>query len=811
MHVRRVSRIVSPGTLIDETFIDPFANNYVLAIHVEGLPEVEISVESVDLPLSLPPDTAVGVAWLDLTTGSFFTQSTTMMDLASLISRISPREIVINESLKSNGDQGILALLADDRHSITYFPSSAILPIAEWDPMLETSLSASEAVSFTPEELGAGSIVLQYVKTRLPDLNMKLQPPIQKLAVDVMSIDKNSMRALEIKKTMRDGTLKGSLLHSIRRTATASGARLLASWLSRLFGFMIGCVLTFLLASPSTSIDLINERLDLVTRFINDELLREHISKLLHQSHDSQRLVQKFLYGRGDPDDLLALAKTIQVCQEVVSTLEKSAASTTEQSEMQCSLMAIINRFVLDGPHFLAKHIIEAIDEDGVEERHRIEEGEAGNILALANEIVTSEGSPEEVAAITKARKKKPAGIRDFYDDSNTSWVMKAAASPLLQKLHNKLSELSEEKDTLAMNLRTQLGATSLTLRWTPGLGHICHIKGKDLRDIPPELRTVSSSKSTRSFHHPDWTNLGQRTDRVKLKIRAAEQEVFQNLRSQVILNLVKLRRNAIILDELDIALSFATLATEQSFVRPILTKNTTHKIVGGRHATVEGGLRSEGRSFITNDCFVGTPERLWLITGPNMAGKSTFLRQNALITILAQVGSYVPAEYAELGIVDQIFSRVGSADNLYRDQSTFMVEMLETATILRQATPRSFVIMDEIGRGTTPHDGLAVAYACLRHLVEVNGCRTLFATHFHDLVDLVEEGEGALKGGVSFYCTDVKEYEGGGFSYVHRLRKGVNRESHALKVAKLAGLPEAAISIAKEVLERRREKVDAV
>lgn len=231
-----------------------------------------------------------------------------------------------------------------------------------------------------------------------------------------------------------------------------------------------------------------------------------------------------------------------------------------------------------------------------------------------------------------------------------------------------------------------------------------------------------------------------------------------------------------------------------------------THKIIGGRHPTVESGLREEGRNFITNDCFVGSPERLWLITGPNMAGKSTFLRQNALITILAQVGSYVPAEFAELGIVDQIFSRVGSADNLYRDQSTFMVEMLETATILRLATSRSFVIMDEIGRGTTPEDGIAVAYACLHHLLSVNKCRTLFATHFHDLVELAEG-----RSDVGFYCTDVKEFGGGGFSYVHRLRKGVNRESHALKVAKLAGLPEAAISVAREVLEKRKVKSGSV
>jgi DNA mismatch repair ATPase MutS len=243
------------------------------------------------------------------------------------------------------------------------------------------------------------------------------------------------------------------------------------------------------------------------------------------------------------------------------------------------------------------------------------------------------------------------------------------------------------------------------------------------------------------------------------------------------------LRQNAAVLDELDVACSFATLAQEQQLVRPVLDYGTTHHIVGGRHPTVELGLRGDGRRFTANDCMVGDNQRILLITGPNMAGKSTYLRQNALISILAQTGSYVPAHYASIGIVDKIFSRVGSADNLYQDQSTFMVEMLETADILKQATPRSFVIMDEVGRGTTPEDGLAVGFAALHHLYHVNKSRTLFATHFHGLADMTASWDG-----LKCYCTDVIEQEDGGFAYSHKLRQGVNRESHALKVARLAG-----------------------
>jgi DNA mismatch repair ATPase MutS len=532
---------------------------------------------------------------------------------------------------------------------------------------------------------------------------------------------------------------------------------------------------------------------------LNDELLRERVIVLLRRSHDSHRLLQKFAFGRGDPDDLLALKSTVYATQELVATLE-------QDSEGEACIQAMVARINLEGPNTLAKRIGDAVDEEGLVQQHRLEDGEAAEIQALAQEVISSEGSIEDSSTLLKgARKKKSASIKGYYSEDNDAWIMKSGASPTLERLHEELAVLEIEKEKLGGDLKKRFGADSLTLRFTPGMGHICHVKGKDMKLNLSDVRSVGSSKSTRSFHHPEWTKLGQRLDQCKIHIRAAEQRVFHELREQVIHNIIKLRRNAAVLDELDVACSFAALAAEKRWTRPILNKTCAHKIVGGRHPTVEGGLEEEGRSFITNDCFVGDVQRTWLITGPNMAGKSTFLRQNALITILAQVGSYVPAEYAEIGLIDQMFSRVGSADNLYRDQSTFMVEMLETATILKHATSRSFVIMDEIGRGTTSEDGTAVAFACLHHLYHVNKCRTLFATHFHDLTDMVVKED---MDGVGFYCTDVEEDGKGAFRYVHRLREGVNKRSHALKVARLAGLPEEAIAIAKKVLDGRVRSV---
>ena len=555
------------------------------------------------------------------------------------------------------------------------------------------------------------------------------------------------------------------------------------------------------IASPSTSIDVINSRLDLITHMLNRPELRERTTILLKRCHDSERLVQKFAFGKGDPDDVLALATTIAATEDLVRSITRSR----DEDDDEC-IRELVDRIDLNGPAFLAKRIKDAIDEEGLLQQHRLEDDQAGELQALAKEIVVSKGSNEDANILPKAsaHKSKPTGIRDYYSDDNAPWIMKAGASPTLEHLHMDLIALNDEKVALEKTLSKRYGLTTLSLRFSPGLGHVCHVKGKDTKaDISDinlsSLRSVRSSKSTRSFHHPEWTTLGQRIDQIKHRIRTSEQLVFNDLRKAILSDIVKLRRNATVLDELDIACSFATLAAEKSWTRPILNTSTSHKIIGGRHPTVEGGLEEEGRTFVSNDCFVGSPHKTWLITGPNMAGKSTFLRQNALITILAQVGSYVPAQYAELGIVDQLFSRVGSADNLYRDQSTFMVEMLETAAILRNATSRSFIIMDEIGRGTTPEDGIAVAFACLWFLGRRCGCRTLFATHFHGLVDLV--GEKGLEG-VGYYCTDVEEDVRGGFRYVHKLREGVNRKSHALKVARLAGMPEEAIGIARDIME---------
>lgn len=804
LHDRRVTRTITPGTLIDEKFMDPYENNFLLALHPLDASKPGI-LEDGNVPLELTKGSIpfsqtsrpIGLAWLDLSTGDFFTQTTTLGTLGSAAARIGAREIVLSSRLDENLRQKILEMLEQQRDLVTYHPTQlADVGMASWTPMLEAEVPTKTQDTFSKEEVIAGSLLLAYVMDKLQSLGIKLQPPIRRGDKETMSIDKNSMRALEVLGTSKEGLGggKGSLLHTVRRTVTKSGTRLLRNRI----------------ASPSMSLQVINERLDLVSRLLGDRTFKEDVTNLLRRTFDSQRLVQKFSMGRGDADDLISLRRTIEATREIAGTLDKCVVAPTldplsknAARDSYRSLKALSSRLSFEGPSTLATLIATSIDEDSLMESHRIEESENASMVSMAQQVLQNEGSAEDQAAMSRVSRlgvKPKASVEQDPEEQDT-WMLRKSASAILERLHEALDGLRQDKATLTSRLRESLDTQSLTLRWTPGLGYICHVKG--LKDVAASLRAstvardVKTTKSTRSFHQSEWSHLGSKIDQAKLRIRAEEQRVFQELRGHVVLNLVKLRRNAAVLDELDIGCSFATLAEEQGFVRPILNLSLDHTILGGRHPTVKLGLEEQGRAFVSNDCLIGKKERVWLITGPNMAGKSTFLRQNALISILAQVGSFVPAEHAEIGLVDQIFTRVGSADNLFRDQSTFMVEMMETAAILNQATPQSFVIMDEIGRGTTPEDGIAVGFACLHHLYHKNKCRTLFATHFHALADMTKD----LKH-LACYCTDVAEGPDGSFSFVHRLRKGVNRSSHALKVARLAGIPEAAIETARTVLE---------
>ncbi|CAG8644261.1 11067_t:CDS:10, partial [Dentiscutata heterogama] len=385
--------------------------------------------------------------------------------------------------------------------------------------------------------------------------------------------------------------------------------------------------------------------------------------------------------------------------------------------------------------------------------------------------------SQQRKKKISKKRKKVKQNSESstFEEDfasivKNDNWVIKKDFSPSLLKLHEQLEKKYRDMIKLRNRWKDKLNG-SVELRSHPSYGFIVAIKkvrnNKDVERILNATR-IHHFKHRKWFIIQKWTHLGGQIEDIKIMIREEETKVLQLIQKKIVEEWYLTVQNSRVVDELDIASSLAVLAREQNFVRPILNYGHSHKIVAGRHPVVEAGLQSKGRQFVKNDCYVG---------------------------------SFVPADYAEIGIVDQILSRVGASDNLYQDQSTFMVEMIETAHILKNATPRSFVIMDEIGRGTATLDGIAISFATLYQLHYINRCRTLFATHFHELPNLMVNFENA-----ACYCTDIQEDEDGGFYYLHQIKEGVNRNSAALKAAQLAGVPPSVLLVAKNTLKYLQE-----
>ncbi|ESK98406.1 dna mismatch repair protein [Moniliophthora roreri MCA 2997] len=780
---RRVVRVITPGTLIDESFLNQYENNYLLSISTPSSGESNL-----------------GLAWIDVSTGEFYSKLSTYDTLRDEIARIGPREVILDKSLETEASNPAFDAIAEE-HSIMSFVTpttepSTSSPSADMDTKSVLSTVTDEITLgdssdpnpyvYSPEESAAIRLLTTYLQANLLDHMPPLRLPNQEDNGGRMQIDSHTIRALEIRESMREGTAKGSLMSVIKRTTTTSGTRLLSRWL----------------CSPSTSIAEINARQSLVAFFCDRPHFRSDLLVLIARAEDASRIVQKFVLGKGEPSDLLALTSAIRTLSSVVEKvqLERDMEARERQefnsSDEWASLDGLISRVV--GLDELTQRIGTAIMKY---------DGEIDQSIATDDDFAIDPAAD----ALNFNRFDWRFGRSRFGVKINPEF------SEGLQSIHTTLQNLLNQKERLQERLQLKYDVPSLSLRSSPAQGMHVHL-GKAKRD-QGKLKNdsafvpISETGTTKCYFYQEWSQLGSQIFDAAMNFAMAEREAFETLRQEITSHAASLRRNARILDELDVTLAFANLATEMKFVRPTLLDDTDYSVINGRHPTVELGLLTSGRVYTPNSVDLTPTSKLHVITGPNMAGKSTLLRQTALIAILAQTGSFVPADCATLGIVDKLFSRVGAKDDLFHDRSTFMVEMLETAEILRRATPRSLVIMDEVGRGTTVNDGLAIAFATVHHLVSVNQCRALFATHFHELSDMLgytTAGQGQGQGvfaNVSFYCTDVDELEDGSFTYSYRVRPGVNRDSHGLKVAQLAGMPNVAISVARNVLEALRTK----
>ncbi|MBN42256.1 MAG: DNA mismatch repair protein MutS [Alphaproteobacteria bacterium] len=592
-------------------------------------------------------------------------------------------------------------------------------------------------------EIAAAGALLDYLALtqagRMPHLArpQRLPPPGSSGAL--MDIDAATRRNLELTQTL-SGERKGSLLSVIDQTITGPGARLLAERL----------------AAPLTDVAAIEARLDTVSFFGEETEVREDIRSTLRTAPDMERALSRLALGRGGPRDL-----------DAISTGLKAAMNLRE------FLTRISNT-----PHTISGLRIELGEHDAL----------VGRLTAaLAADLPLAQRDGGFIAA-------------GFSPELDEQTLLRDESRKLIAGLQVTYAE--------------QTGVSNLKVKHNNVLGYFVELGTTHADRIMAEGKEAAAEKfglihrqtmaSAVRFTTVELSELEDKIARAGALALAIELELFDSLRKEILVQADRVAGAARALAELDVGAGLAELAVHARYRRPTLNDGTSFLIAGGRHPVVEAMLDDGPGGFVANDCDLSGEDvaagRLWLVTGPNMAGKSTFLRQNALIAILAQIGSFVPADTAEIGVVDRLFSRVGAADDLARGRSTFMVEMVETAAILNQAGPHALVILDEIGRGTATFDGLSIAWATIEHLHEQNRCRTLFATHYHELTRLA-----ARLDDVSCHTIRVKEWRDD-IVFLHEVQAGTADRSYGIHVGKLAGLPPAVVGRAEEVLRLLEE-----
>jgi len=499
------------------------------------------------------------------------------------------------------------------------------------------------------------------------------------------------------------------------------------------------------LAAPLTDVEAIHRRLDMVQFFVEGELQRQDMRALLKRCPDLERALSRISLGRGGPRDLAAVRDALMLASELRALLHPEGLPGLPHGIERC--MAIL------GDH-----------EPLVDHLGR----------ALANEL--------------------PVNARDG------GFIAPGYLSEL-----DELRQLRDESRRLIAGLQTryigETGVLGLKIRHNNVLGYFVEVSAKQADNMPAGTDGLFIHRQTMAnavrYTSVELNDLEGRIARAADQALSLELTLFDTLAGEIVGRADPIGRTARALATIDVVAALAELAVDARYSRPVVDNGLGFEIRDGRHPVVETMLAAGHQgSFVSNDCNLADGQSLWLLTGPNMAGKSTFLRQNALIAILAQMGSYIPAEAAHLGVVDRLFSRVGAADDLARGRSTFMVEMVETATILNQAGERSLVILDEIGRGTATFDGLSIAWAVIEHLHEVNRCRALFATHYHELTALASK-----LANLACYTMRVKEWQGD-VVFLHEVAPGAADRSYGIHVGQLAGLPAAVIERAERVLE---------
>ena len=677
---------------------------------------------------------AIALAWLDISTGEFSVTPIRPGDIEAGLARLMPGEILVPENILTEPD--LFETLNDWKSRLSPQPATRF-DSARGERRLRKLFGVAGLDgfgAFERAELAACGALLDYVEETQKGKLPRLRPPVRIPPSSIVAIDAATRRNLEFEKSLA-GERKGSLLATIDRTVSGAGSRLL--------GVRLGAPLTDPVA--------INGRLDDVQFMAADDGLRNKLRQCLRHCPDMERALSRLSVERGGPRDLAAIR----------DGLAQAAAARRLLPQGQQNDVT--------GPI-----------------------GPPAGVIEAASELAG------HGALVDRLRRALAADLPIIIRDGG--YIAAGYHAPL-DELRTFRDESRRLIAALQVRYRTETGIPTLKIRHNNVLGYFVEVTARHGDAMMTEPRSATfihrqTMAGSVRFTTTELSDLDIKISRAGDRAVALEKTIFDELVGAIADHGGAIGRAAGALAGLDVAAALADLARARGYCRPVVDDSLDFDITGGRHPVVEAALEAtQDERFVANDCRLAEDSGLWLVTGPNMAGKSTFLRQNAIIAVLAQMGSFVPAEAARIGVIDRLFSRVGAADDLARGRSTFLVEMIETAAILNQASPRSLVILDEIGRGTATFDGLSIAWAAVEHLHAVNKCRTLFATHYHELTALASRLEGLAN-----YTVRVREWKGE-VVFLHEVVPGAADRSYGIQVAKLAGLPATVIARAHEVL----------
>lgn len=707
---RAITRVITPGTILDSSLLKPGANNFLCALVQEK--------------------NGCGLAWLDISTGEFQTEVLERRsDLESEFQRLQPKECLVPQTLCDAWEAA-----PEERprvaHPILWSPLDDWLFLPEHaEEILKRQFGVSTLDGFglknCPLGIRAAGAVLHYASENLRKNTGHIVSIRRNFCERYLGLDPICQRNLELVESLHGQTRDGTLLQVLDRTMTAMGSRLMRDWLLK----------------PLRDVDEIVKRQDVVALFYDEALTREEVRETLSSIRDMERLTAKLNAGAANARDLLALAHSLSVLP---------------------GLRTLLNAYDLP----LIQQIQERIG-DFSELTERL-------YAALADE--------------------PPVNMND-------GGYIRQGFNPELDLFRTAITDGKKWIAELQAKEQERSGIKSLKVHFNKVFGYYIEVSKSNLAHVPEDYVRKQTLANGERFVTPELKEMESRILGAEDKARALEQQLFEELRLFAKTFTPGIQNAASAVAELDVLAALADCATQHRYCRPHVAEDDVLRIVAGRHPVLDA--RMERDRFVPNDTLLdGDDNRMAIITGPNMAGKSTYIRQTALLVIMAQMGSFIPAEKASIGVADRVFTRVGAMDDLSRGQSTFMVEMVETANILNHATSKSLVILDEIGRGTSTFDGLSIALAVAEYLLDHPSCRarTQFATHYHEMTELA-----LTRRGVKNYNVAVREY-GDQIIFLRQILPGAADKSYGIHVAKLAGLPNEVIVRAREILENLEE-----